>query len=197
MLKKQETLTSVTFERVNLGKVKKTTNAQQVKDAKIALLKAQYKNNDIEVMDYLMKISSFVKNYNYFYFYLYFSLDTLFLIIIFILLILINIFCFFSLIWISIIFPKKTLNSDQIRIKSFFWDESQFKKTLFLSQYQKRRIKSFFDSKVRRETKKELLVLTTNKTVNGPYFDTIRFAIKIENGKRFCFCYGAVRAFLP
>jgi len=64
LLKKQETLTSVTFERVNLGKVKKTTNAQQVKDAKIALLKAQYKNNDIEVMDYLMKISSFVKNYN-------------------------------------------------------------------------------------------------------------------------------------
>ena len=40
-------------------------------------------------------------------------------------------------------------------------------------------------------------VFTIKKTVNGPYFGTVRFAIKIENGKRFCFCYGTVRAFLP
>ena len=64
VVQKQEALTSVTFERVNLGKVKKSTNAQQVKDASIALLKQKYKNNELEVMDYLMKISAFVKNYN-------------------------------------------------------------------------------------------------------------------------------------
>ena len=64
VVQKQEALTSVTFERVNLGKVKKSTNAQQVKDASIALLKQKYKNNELEVMDYLIKISSFVKNYN-------------------------------------------------------------------------------------------------------------------------------------
>ena len=64
VVQKQEALTSVTFERVNLGKVKKSTNAQQVKGASIALLKQKYKNNELEVMDYLMKISAFVKNYN-------------------------------------------------------------------------------------------------------------------------------------
>jgi phosphoribosyl-dephospho-CoA transferase len=64
VVQKQEALTSVTFERVNLGKVKKSTNSQQVKDASIALLKQKYKNNELEVMDYLMKISAFVKNYN-------------------------------------------------------------------------------------------------------------------------------------
>ena len=64
VVQKQEALTSVTFERVNLGKVKKSTNSQQVKDASIALLKQKYKNNELEVMDYLMKISAFVKNHN-------------------------------------------------------------------------------------------------------------------------------------
>ena len=63
-MQKQEALTSVTFERVNLGKVKKSTNSQQVKDASIALLKQKYKNNELEVMDYLMKISAFVKKHN-------------------------------------------------------------------------------------------------------------------------------------
>jgi hypothetical protein len=63
LTKKQETLTSVKFERVNGDKVKKTTNSQQVKDAKIALLKNQYKNNELEVMDYLLKVSAFVKSY--------------------------------------------------------------------------------------------------------------------------------------
>ena len=64
MTKKQEALTSVKYERVNGGKVRKSTNAQQVKDAKIALLKNQYKNNELEVMDYLLKVSAFVKNYD-------------------------------------------------------------------------------------------------------------------------------------
>jgi hypothetical protein len=64
VVQKQEALTSVNFERVILGKVKKTTNALQVKEAKIALLKEKYKNNELEVMYYLMKVSSFVKNYN-------------------------------------------------------------------------------------------------------------------------------------
>jgi phosphoribosyl-dephospho-CoA transferase len=57
VVQKQEALTSVTFEIVNLDKVKKSTNAQQVKDVSIALLKQKYKNNELEVMDYLMKIS--------------------------------------------------------------------------------------------------------------------------------------------
>lgn len=64
LVKKEETLTSTKYERVNLGKEKKPTNTQQVKDAKIALLKSQYKHGEVEVMDYLIKISEFCKSYD-------------------------------------------------------------------------------------------------------------------------------------
>ena len=41
-LRKKETLTGNKFERLNLGKEKKQTTKQQLKDAKIALLKKDY-----------------------------------------------------------------------------------------------------------------------------------------------------------
>ena len=62
--KNQETLTSTKFERVNQGQEKKSSNAQHVKDAKIAVLKLQYKHGEIDVMDYLLKVSVFSKNYD-------------------------------------------------------------------------------------------------------------------------------------
>ena len=64
MTKKQEALTSVKYERVNGGKVRKSTNAQQVKDAKIALLKCKYENGKLDVMGYLFKVSVYGKNYD-------------------------------------------------------------------------------------------------------------------------------------
>ena len=62
--KNQETLTLTKFERVNQGQEKKSNNAQHVKDAKIAVLKLQYKHGEIDVMDYLLKVSVFSKNYD-------------------------------------------------------------------------------------------------------------------------------------
>ena len=64
VVQKEETLTSTSFERVNLGKQKKSTNAQQVKDAKIESLKLKYKHGELEVMDYLMEMSSFSAKYD-------------------------------------------------------------------------------------------------------------------------------------
>ena len=64
MLRKQETLTANKFERVNLGKEKKQTTKQQLKDAKIALLKKDYDHGDIDVMDYLMKLNEFIIEYD-------------------------------------------------------------------------------------------------------------------------------------
>jgi hypothetical protein len=60
VLRKQETLTANKFERVNLGNEKKQTTKQQLKDAKIALLKKDYDHGDIDVMDYLMKLNEFI-----------------------------------------------------------------------------------------------------------------------------------------
>ena len=64
LTQKQETLTSVKYERVNLGKEKKQSSAQKVKDAQIATLKSEYKHGALEVMDYLMQVSVFCKNYD-------------------------------------------------------------------------------------------------------------------------------------
>jgi hypothetical protein len=62
--KNQETLTSTKFERVNQGQEKKSSNAQHVKDAKIEVLKLKYKHGELDVMDYLLQVSVFSKNYD-------------------------------------------------------------------------------------------------------------------------------------
>ena len=64
LTQKQESLASTTYERVNLGKEKKTKTAQQIKDAKIEILKLKYKHNELDVMSYLMQISAFCKEWN-------------------------------------------------------------------------------------------------------------------------------------
>ena len=64
LTQKQETLTSVKYERVNLGNEKKKSSSQKVKDAQIATLKSEYKHGSMEVMDYLMAVSVFCKNYD-------------------------------------------------------------------------------------------------------------------------------------
>jgi hypothetical protein len=55
-------LTSVKYERCNLGNEKKQNTSQKVKDAQIATLKSEYKHGSMEVMDYLMAVSVFCKN---------------------------------------------------------------------------------------------------------------------------------------
>ena len=64
LTQKQESLASTTYERVNLGKEKKTKTAQQIKDAKIEILKLKYKHNELDVMSYLMQISAFCKEWD-------------------------------------------------------------------------------------------------------------------------------------
>jgi hypothetical protein len=49
---------------VNLGKEKKTKTAQQIRDAKIEILKFKYKHNELDVMSYLMEISAFCKEWD-------------------------------------------------------------------------------------------------------------------------------------
>ena len=63
LTKKEESLDSVSYGRVNNGQEKRQTN-KVVKDAKIALLKKDYENGSLEVMDYLLKVSEFSKKYD-------------------------------------------------------------------------------------------------------------------------------------
>ena len=64
VVKKQEALASTKYERVNLGKEKKSSNAQKTKDAQIALIKTQYKYGEVDMMDYLMKLNEFIQEHN-------------------------------------------------------------------------------------------------------------------------------------
>ena len=57
-------MTSTKYERVNAGQEKKQTNSQRVKDGDIETLKLKYKYGELEVMDYLMKVSVFSKTYD-------------------------------------------------------------------------------------------------------------------------------------
>ena len=61
----------------------------------------------------------------------------------------------------------------------------------------KRTVFKFFTKSADRTESKNVhfSVFTIKITVHEPYFGTVRFAIKIENGKSFCFCYGTVRTF--
>ncbi len=54
LTQKLETLTSVKYERCNLGNEKKQNTSQKVKDAQITTLKSENKHGSLEVMDYLM-----------------------------------------------------------------------------------------------------------------------------------------------
>ncbi len=65
MFRKQETLTGIKSETVNLGKEKKQTPKQQLKDAKITLLKKD-EHGIIDVMFYLIKLSEFIIHYQFY-----------------------------------------------------------------------------------------------------------------------------------
>jgi hypothetical protein len=64
LLRKQEALTATKYERANLGKEKKIATQQKLKDAQIHILKKDYEHGEIDVMDYLIKISEFIADYD-------------------------------------------------------------------------------------------------------------------------------------
>jgi hypothetical protein len=64
LLRKQEALTATQYERANLGKEKKIATQQKLKDAQIHILKKEYEHGEIDVMDYLIKISEFIADYD-------------------------------------------------------------------------------------------------------------------------------------
>ncbi len=57
-------MTSVKYERFNLGNEKKQNTSQKFKDAQISAPKSEYKHGSMELMDYLMAVSVFCKNYD-------------------------------------------------------------------------------------------------------------------------------------
>ena len=64
MVHEQESSIATKYQIVLLGQEnKKKTSPQTSKDAKIALLKVQHKHGELDVLDNLIKISSFVQEY--------------------------------------------------------------------------------------------------------------------------------------
>jgi hypothetical protein len=61
IIQDQETLTSVSYEKANLGH-KKSRRTKE--DKKIEILKLKYDTNKIEMMDYLMLISEYVQDFD-------------------------------------------------------------------------------------------------------------------------------------
>ena len=61
IIQDQEILTSVSYEKANLGH-KKSRRTKE--DKKIEILKLKYDTNKIEMMDYLMLISEYVQDFD-------------------------------------------------------------------------------------------------------------------------------------
>ena len=60
----EETLASVSFEKANQGKKKLRDTKNELRDAKIKLERSYYPNGDLTVMDYLLKMTNEIKNFN-------------------------------------------------------------------------------------------------------------------------------------
>ena len=64
IIQDQETLTSVSYEKANLGYKKSRRTKEDLKDKEIEILKLKYDTNKIEMMDYLMLISEYVQDFD-------------------------------------------------------------------------------------------------------------------------------------
>jgi len=64
IIKEQEQLGAINFGRANLGTKKSRRTKEELKDAQIECLKLKYETGLIDCMDYLMKVSSFVKEFD-------------------------------------------------------------------------------------------------------------------------------------
>lgn len=64
VLKNEEALKSVEFEKANMGKVKPRKTKNELKDANIKLLKLKYMSGELEMMDFLMEVKQFIKDFD-------------------------------------------------------------------------------------------------------------------------------------
>ena len=65
IIKNEECLTSVNFEKAKLKKLKPRMPQNVIKDLEITNLKLRYDCGELEVMDYLMQVSNYVKEFDY------------------------------------------------------------------------------------------------------------------------------------
>ena len=65
ILKNEECLASVDFEKAKMKKVKSRKPKNIIKDLEITNLKLRYDCGELEVMDYLMQISNYAKEFDH------------------------------------------------------------------------------------------------------------------------------------
>ena len=64
VVKGEETLKAVEFEKANLGKKKPRRTKNELKDAKITILKLKYSSGEMEMMDLLKECSQILKEFD-------------------------------------------------------------------------------------------------------------------------------------
>jgi hypothetical protein len=64
IIKEQEVLTSVSYEKANLGHKKSRRTKEDLKDKEIEILKIKYNTKQIELMEYLLALSEYVQDFN-------------------------------------------------------------------------------------------------------------------------------------
>ena len=64
LLKDFEQLAAIDFEKANQGQKKNRRTKEDLKDKQIEILRIKYENGLIEMMDYLIEISSFVQSFD-------------------------------------------------------------------------------------------------------------------------------------
>ena len=64
ILKDFEQLAAIDFEKANQGQKKNRRTKEDLKDKQIEILRIKYENGLIEMMDYLIEISSFVQSFD-------------------------------------------------------------------------------------------------------------------------------------
>ena len=64
ILKEQELLTAVSYEKANIGHKKSRRTKEDLKDKEIEILKLKYDTKQIELMEYLLALSEYVQDFN-------------------------------------------------------------------------------------------------------------------------------------
>ena len=64
IIKEQEVLTSVSYEKANLGHKKSRRTKEDLKDKEIEILKIKYNTKQIELMEYLLALSEYVQDFD-------------------------------------------------------------------------------------------------------------------------------------
>ena len=64
VVKDEECLASVEYEKANLGKIKCRKTKNELKDANIEILKLKYIHDELDIMDFIIEVGAFIQEFD-------------------------------------------------------------------------------------------------------------------------------------